>query len=80
MALPVWPGAVVLILTPAVSHAEQFVLFDVTFTFTKADADFVEAEQVALLCPAATLSTRTVPETGRLRWTIGMGRSTSVRK
>lgn len=32
-------GAAVLIMTPAVSHAEQFVLFDVTFTFTKADAD-----------------------------------------
>src|SRR4051794_3837384 len=24
---------------PSASHAEQFVLFDVTFTFTKADAD-----------------------------------------
>ncbi len=27
------------ILAPSVSRAEQFVLFDVTFTFTKADAD-----------------------------------------
>jgi len=26
-------------LVPAVSCAEQFVLFDVTFTYTKADAD-----------------------------------------
>ena len=28
-----------LILTPAAVRAEQFVLFDVTFTFTKTDAD-----------------------------------------
>jgi hypothetical protein len=28
-----------LILAPSLSFAEQFVLFDVTFTFTKADAD-----------------------------------------
>jgi hypothetical protein len=31
--------AAVAALTPSPSHAEQFVLFDVTFTFTKADAD-----------------------------------------
>ncbi|WP_254512758.1 hypothetical protein [Anatilimnocola floriformis] len=29
----------VLILTASLAHAEQFVLFDVTFTFTKDDAD-----------------------------------------
>lgn len=28
-----------LLLVPAVGHAEQFVLFDVTFPFTKQDAD-----------------------------------------
>jgi hypothetical protein len=28
-----------LLAAPSVGHAEQFVLFDVTFTFTKADAD-----------------------------------------
>lgn len=32
-------GTATLIMIPSVSHAEQFVLFDVTFTFTKADAD-----------------------------------------
>src|SRR4051794_4159788 len=42
---PVRPfrAVVVLLLTgmpaPSVGRAEQFVLFDVTFTFTKADAD-----------------------------------------
>ena len=34
------PAAILaLMLTPTVGRAEQFVLFDVTFTFTKADAD-----------------------------------------
>ena len=28
-----------LLLSPSIGHAEQFVLFDVTFTFTKEDAD-----------------------------------------
>lgn len=38
--LSLLPAAVLaLILTPAAGHAEQFVLFDATFTFTKADAD-----------------------------------------
>jgi hypothetical protein len=32
-------ATVVLLAAPAASHAEQFVLFDVTFTYTKADAD-----------------------------------------
>jgi hypothetical protein len=32
-------GMSVLFLTPSPGHAEQFVLFDVTFTYTKADAD-----------------------------------------
>jgi hypothetical protein len=32
-------GMLVLSAAPAVAHAEQFVLFDVTFTYTKADAD-----------------------------------------
>lgn len=32
-------GAVLLLLMPMRGRAEQFVLFDVTFTFTKADAD-----------------------------------------
>ncbi|SIO66103.1 hypothetical protein SAMN05444166_7959 [Singulisphaera sp. GP187] len=32
-------GMSALIMPPSVCHAEQFVLFDVTFTFTKADAD-----------------------------------------
>lgn len=36
-AIPVAMGA--LLLTPIAGRAEQFVLFDVTFTFTKMDAD-----------------------------------------
>ncbi len=32
-------AAAALLLTPTTARAEQFVLFDVTFTFTKADAD-----------------------------------------
>lgn len=32
-------SAFLLAVLPSASHAEQFVLFDVTFTFTKADAD-----------------------------------------
>src|SRR5262245_25505372 len=32
-------GVSAFIMAPAVSHADQFVLFDVTFTYTKADAD-----------------------------------------
>lgn len=32
-------GASVLAMVPAPAHADQFVLFDVTFTFTKEDAD-----------------------------------------
>ena len=35
----VWAALAALLLTPAVGHAEQFVLFDVTFPFTKQDAD-----------------------------------------
>ena len=36
----VFPAAVfALMLTPSAGQAEQFVLFDVTFTFTKRDAD-----------------------------------------
>ena len=34
----IWPTLLLLCL-PILSQAEQFVLFDVTFTFTKADAD-----------------------------------------
>lgn len=40
------PAAVsALLLTPTAGHAEQFVLFDVTFTFTKADADTSKPSQ-----------------------------------
>ena len=39
-AFPLLPAAVLgLLLMPAAGRAEQFVLFDVTFTFTKMDAD-----------------------------------------
>ena len=37
--LPLPAVGLVLALTPALTHAEQFVLFDVTFTYTKQDAD-----------------------------------------
>lgn len=37
--LSLFAAVLALILTPAAGWAEQFVLFDVTFTFTKADAD-----------------------------------------
>ena len=37
MTLVLWAG--VMTLAPSISFAEQFVLFDVTFTFTKMDAD-----------------------------------------
>lgn len=40
VTLSLLPAAILaLILTPTAGHAEQFVLFDATFTFTKADAD-----------------------------------------
>src|SRR5215207_9925851 len=32
-------GMALLVASPSMSYAEQFVLFDVTFTFTKEDAD-----------------------------------------
>ncbi|AGA25570.1 hypothetical protein [Singulisphaera acidiphila] len=38
-AIALLAGTTALIMIPSVSYAEQFVLFDVTFTFTKADAD-----------------------------------------
>jgi hypothetical protein len=38
-AISLLAGTLALLVAPAVSHADQFVLFDVTFTFTKADAD-----------------------------------------
>jgi hypothetical protein len=39
LALSLPAAIAALILTPGVSRADQFVLFDVTFTFTKQDAD-----------------------------------------
>jgi hypothetical protein len=38
-AVSLLAGISALIVAPSVSYAEQFVLFDVTFTFTKKDAD-----------------------------------------
>jgi hypothetical protein len=38
-AISLLTGISALLVAPAVSYAEQFVLFDVTFTFTKKDAD-----------------------------------------
>jgi hypothetical protein len=38
-AVPLLAGLSALIVTSSASYAEQFVLFDVTFTFTKKDAD-----------------------------------------
>src|SRR5438045_3822631 len=38
-AVSVLAGMSALFVAPSVTHAEQFVLFDVTFTFTKEDAD-----------------------------------------
>ena len=37
--LPILLSLLVLLVSSSLSHAEQFVLFDVTFPFTKADAD-----------------------------------------
>ena len=34
-----WSAILLGLTTTAISYAEQFVLFDVTFTFTKEDAD-----------------------------------------
>ena len=38
-ALGTLAATLVIATAPSASHAEQFVLFDVTFTFTKADAN-----------------------------------------
>ncbi len=38
-ALCLAAGVSALLLAPSVARAEQFVLFDVTFTYTKEDAD-----------------------------------------
>ena len=37
--ISLWAAMSALMAAPAVGYADQFVLFDVTFTFTKADAD-----------------------------------------
>jgi hypothetical protein len=37
--MQMWPAIALLLLSGIVASAEQFVLFDVTFTYTKADAD-----------------------------------------
>ncbi len=39
VAVSVLAATIVLAATPTTGHAEQFVLFDATFTFTKEDAD-----------------------------------------
>jgi hypothetical protein len=38
-SVPLFAGISVLLTAPSIAYAAQFVLFDVTFTYTKADAD-----------------------------------------
>ena len=71
--------AVMLSAAPSVSYAEQFVLFDVSFTFTKADADNSRPSKSHYYVRGDAINPKR-HATGRPRSTIATERSTSAPK
>ena len=69
-------GVSVLFLMPASGHAEQFILFDVTFTYTKADADNSRPSKSHYYVHGKDLNPDR-PRDGRPQSIIAMERSTS---